>query len=79
MQYQNFGKFQRQKRESLKPNVSLNKFALNNDIEPAILSRIENMKQDVKMTTLYKIAAGYGLSGSELLREFEAFQKKELD
>ena len=54
MQYFNFGKFIRLKREVLIPKVSLNKFALENDIEPAILSRIGTQKQDIKLNILAK-------------------------
>lgn len=41
MQYKNFGKYLRVKREAIIPKVALNKFANNNAIEPAVLSRIE--------------------------------------
>ena len=43
MQYSNLGKFIRSKREALNPKVSLNKFAFDNDIDPAILSRIKTV------------------------------------
>lgn len=69
MQYNNFGKFLYNKRQAL--GCSLNKFALNNGIEPAILSRIENLKQDIKLQVLAKIAKGYNISVSELLHEYE--------
>lgn len=71
MQYKNFGKFLRKKRESIKPKIALNKFAINNGIEPAILSRIETMKQDVKLVVLGKIAKGMSMTVSELLDEYE--------
>ena len=75
MQYDKFGKFLKDKRENLKPKVSLNKFAINNDIEPATLSRIENMKQSIKVDTLAKLADGYGVLASELLAEYERLYK----
>lgn len=75
MQYDKFGKFLKDKRESLNPKVSLNKFAINNDIEPATLSRIENMKQSIKVDTLAKLADGYGVLASELLAEYERLHK----
>ena len=75
MQYDKFGKFLKDKRENLKPKVSLNKFAINNDIEPATLSRIENMKQSIKVDTLTKLADGYGVLASELLAEYERLYK----
>lgn len=57
MQYKEFGKFIRYKRESV--GYTLNKFAIENDIEPAILSRIENLKQDIKFGILVaKITVG---------------------
>ena len=46
MQYDNIGNFIRRKRTLL--GKTLNNFAIDNDIEPAILSRIENNKQDIK-------------------------------
>ncbi len=71
MQYKNFGKFLRNKRESIKPKMALNRFAINNGIEPAILSRIETLKQDVKLAVLGKIANGMEMTVSELLYEYE--------
>lgn len=69
MQYDNFGKFLRQKREAM--GVSLNKFAINNFIEPATLSRIETQKQDLKFSVLANIALGFNLTISELVKEYE--------
>lgn len=69
MQYNNIGKFIRANR--LKLNQTLNNFAINNNIEPAILSRIENGKQDIKLGVLNKIAKGFSLKASELLIEYE--------
>ena len=71
MQYNDFGKFIRQKRESMKPKVSLNKFAFDNDIDPAILCRVETMQQDIKLNILVKIANGFNQSLSELFAEYE--------
>lgn len=71
MQYKNFGKFIRVKRETLLPKVSLNKFAFDNDLDPAILSRVETQQQDVKLNVIAKIAKGFGLKASELLAEYE--------
>ncbi len=69
MQYTELGKFIRQKREALK--VSLNEFAFENDVDPAILSRIENLKQNIKLNVLIKIAQGFNQSPAEFLAEFE--------
>lgn len=69
MQYREFGKFIKEKRQKL--GVSLNSFAFKNDIDPAILSRIENCKQDIKLNVLNKIAQGFEMKNYELLKEFE--------
>ena len=69
MQYNEFGKFIKNKR--LLTGSTLNKFAIENDIEPAILSRIENLKQDIKIGVLVKIANGFNITPAKLLQEFE--------
>ena len=69
MQYENLGIFIKQKRSEL--NISLNQFAFSNDIDPAILSRIENLKQGVKVNILEKIARGFDKTPAEFLAEFE--------
>lgn len=69
MQYTKLGKFISEKRKKL--NISLNKFALENNIEPAALSRIENLKQGIKIETLCKIANGFKTTPARLLTEFE--------
>ena len=69
MQYNELGKYIKNKR--LQTGTTLNKFAIENDIEPAILSRIENLKQDIKMGILLKIANGFNMTPSEFLSEFE--------
>ena len=69
MQYNELGKFIKSKR--LQTGTTLNKFALENDIEPAILSRIENLKQDIKIGVLVRIANGFNMTPSEFLSEFE--------
>mgnify|MGYP004505513427 FL=1 len=69
MQYREFGKFIKEKRQKL--GFSLNSFAFKNDIDPAILSRIENCKQDIKLNVLNKIAQGFEMKNYELLKEFE--------
>lgn len=71
MQYLEFGKFIRKKREALKHKPSLNEFALNNDIDPATLSRIETCKQGIKLTDIAKIANGFNMLASELIKEYE--------
>ncbi len=69
MQYKNLGKYIRQRRESLK--ISLNEFAIENDIDPAILSRIETLKQNIKLNILEKIAQGFNKTPAQFLTEFE--------
>lgn len=73
MQYDNFGKFLRNKR--IKAKISLNNFAFNNGIEPATLSRIETQKQDIKLSSLAKVANGYKINVSDLLYEYESTHK----
>ena len=69
MQYNKLGKYIKQKR--LEAGFSLNKFAIECEIDSAILSRIENLKQDIKMNILRKIASGFGSTPAEFLTKFE--------
>lgn len=69
MQYTELGKFIKYKRETL--NVSLNEFANIADVDPAIISRIENLKQGVKLDCLIKIAKVFDKSAGQFLIEFE--------
>ena len=69
MQYDKLGLYIKEKRKKL--NVSLNKFAFDNNIEPAILSRIENLKQGVKLDVAVKIASGFKQTLGEFITEFE--------
>lgn len=69
MNYILLGKYIKQKRESLK--ISLNKFAILADIDPAILSRIENLKQNIKLNILEKIAKTFNMTPADFLKEFE--------
>ena len=71
MQYLIFGKFIHNKREGLQPKPSLNSFAIENGIEPATLSRIENGKQGIKLVDVGKIAKGFNMLASELISEYE--------
>lgn len=73
MLYSNLGKYIRKRREELKS--SLNEFAFTNDIDPAILSRIENLKQNIKLNVLEKIAKGFKQTLGEFLMEFEKEDK----
>ena len=58
MQYSELGKYIKLKREEL--GLSLNKFAQEADVDCAILCRIENQKQGIKMNILEKIANNFG-------------------
>ena len=69
MQYFELGKFIKQKRE--KEGWSLNKFAVECEVDPAILCRIENKKQNIKLNVLEKIAKGFSKTPAEFLTEFE--------
>ncbi len=69
MQYKLIGKYIRNKR--IKAGISLNNFALANEIDPAILSRIENLQQNIKLNILEKIAKGFNQTPAEFLTEFE--------
>ena len=69
MDYKELGKYIREQR--VKSGKSLNSFAIDIGIEPAILSRIENLKQNIKLNVLVKIASGFGKTPAVLLAEFE--------
>ena len=69
MQYDKLGLYIKQKRE--KVSISLNRFSIDNDIDSAILSRIENLKQNIKLNILVKIANGFNQTPAEFLTEFE--------
>jgi len=69
MQYNELGKFIKLKREV--QGISLNKFAFETEIDPAILCRIENLKQGIKISIIEKIAKFYKQTPAEFLLEFE--------
>lgn len=69
MQYETLGKFIKLKRIST--GLSLNRFAQEADIDCAILCRIENLKQGIKINILEKIANQFGQTPAEFLLEFE--------
>ena len=74
MQYSHLGKYIKYLR--IQQNISLNKFALNCDVDSAILSRIENLQQNIKLNVLVKITKGFGLTPAEFLTNFEKFKGK---
>lgn len=53
----------------------LNNFAFKNDIDPSILSRLENKKFDLKYPVLEKIAKGFSMTPGEFLIEYETYIK----
>lgn len=72
MQYSELGKFIKIKREQT--GLSLNKFANLADIDPAILCRIENLKQGIKINILENISNAFNTSPAKFLDEFEKYQ-----
>ena len=69
MKYEKIGLYIRNQRKLI--GKSLNEFAIEIDVDSAILSRIENQKQDIKLNVLHKIAKGFGKKTSEFLSDFE--------
>lgn len=67
--YKNISSYIKQRR--LKKGVSLNEFALDNDLEPATLSRYENGKRAINLMNLVKIAKGFNQTLAEFLNDFE--------
>ena len=55
------------------PFKSLNNFAFDNNIEPALLSRVENLKQDIKLSVIEKVASAFNIKVSELMKEYEEY------
>lgn len=74
MQYSNFGKYIRSKRDLF--SESLNDFAFECGIEPATLSTFERGKSDILFSNFVKIAKGFNMSPAELLTEFESKKLK---
>lgn len=73
MQYSQLGKFIKEKRQQR--GLSLNKFATEAEIDPAILCRIENLRQGIKLDVLEKIAFALELKLSKFLAEYEKTYK----
>ncbi len=69
MEYKDLGYYIRNKRNEI--GLSLNTFALNNNIEPASLSKFETGKSGVTFETIIKIANGFNKTVGELLSEYE--------
>lgn len=73
MQYSQLGKFIKEKRQQR--GLSLNKFATEAEIDPAILCRIENLRQGIKLDVLEKIAFALEMKLSKFLAEYEKIYK----
>lgn len=69
MQYSELGKFIKFKR--LQAGLSLNKFATDAEIDPAIVCRIENLKQGIKLSVLEQVARAFNTTPAKFLEEFE--------
>ena len=70
MQYYELGKFIKLKR--VQAGLTLNKFATEAEIDPAILCRIENCKQGIKISVLENISKALKTTPAKFLIEFEA-------
>ena len=73
MKYEELGLYIREQRVAM--GKSLNEFAIEIDVDSAILSRIENLKQDIKLTVLRKIAKGFNQTLGEFFTEYENSKK----
>lgn len=73
MQYSQLGKFIKEKRQQR--GLSLNKFATEAEIDPAILCRIENLRQGIKLDVLEKIVFALEIKLSKFLAEYEKTYK----
>ena len=73
MQYSQLGKFIKEKRQQR--GLSLNRFAMEAEIDPAILCRIENLRQGIKLDVLEKIAFALEIKLSKFLAEYEKTYK----
>ena len=69
MQYSDLGKFIKFK--CMQMGISLNRFATESEIDPAILCRIENLKQGIKINILESVARVFGMTPAVFLTEFE--------
>lgn len=72
MQYSDLGKYIKLKRQE--SGLSLNKFAVEAEIDPAILCRIENLKQGIKINVLENISYAFGMTPAKFLDEFEKYK-----
>ena len=69
----NLGKYIKKKR--IEANWSLNKFAVEVEMESSTLSRNENGKSVISVETINKIAKFYNQTPAEFLADFEKYNK----
>lgn len=69
MQYSELGEFIKSKR--IQRGLSLNRLAIDAEIDPAILCRIENLKQGIKLNVLENIAFAFKMTLSDFFSEYE--------
>ena len=69
MQHHELGSYIKFRRKQL--GKSLNRFSFDVEVDPSIISRTENLKQDIFYKTLVKIAGGFGQTPAEFLADFE--------
>ena len=67
--HKNISLYIRQRR--IEKGTSLNEFAIDNELEPATLSRYENGKRAINLMNLVKIANGFNQTLAEFLTDFE--------
>jgi len=72
--YKNISLYIKERR--LEKGLSLNEFCIENELEPATLSRYENNKRKINLPNLVKIANGFDQTLAEFLTDFEKIQEK---
>lgn len=69
--YEKLGQYIKRKR--IEAKCSLNKFAIEVEMESSTLSRNENGKSVINVETVYKIAKFYNKTPAEFLADFEKY------
>ncbi len=72
--FKKLGKYIKNKR--IKAKYSLNKFAVEVEMESSTLSRNENGKSVINIETINKIAKFYNKTPAEFLADFEKYDKE---
>lgn len=68
MQYNDLGKYIRNKRNKIQK--TLNSFAFDCGVEPATLSRFENQESDILLQNFLKIIEGFNQTPEEFFAEY---------